>query len=140
MVFDQPCRVQSPALSTHHYLVRPSFSVPLAVLGQGGGGYVMWCHLIINQPVNQTMGTINTPFFNRFTTNNRIVLQHAHLHSNILIQNYSKAGDSRTIIRIVRSKGHRKKVAWISTTSDQGANTLLLNHSRMVGFPTTLCA
>ena len=30
-------RAQSPALSKHHYPVKPSFSVPLAVLGQGGG-------------------------------------------------------------------------------------------------------
>ena len=37
-VFDQGCRMQSPAFSKHHYPVKPSFSVPLAVLGQGGGG------------------------------------------------------------------------------------------------------
>ena len=32
--------VQSPALSKHHYPVKPLFSVPLAVLGQGGAGYL----------------------------------------------------------------------------------------------------
>ena len=37
-ILDQGCRAQSPALSKHHYLVKPSFFVPLAVLGQGGGG------------------------------------------------------------------------------------------------------
>ena len=42
MVFDPECSAQSPALSKHHYLVRPSFSVPLAVLGQGGGGGYFW--------------------------------------------------------------------------------------------------
>ena len=36
MVFDQGCHAQSSALSKHHYPVKPSFSVPLAVLGQGG--------------------------------------------------------------------------------------------------------
>ena len=30
--------MQSLALSKHHYLVKPSFSMPLAVLGQWGGG------------------------------------------------------------------------------------------------------
>ena len=36
-VFDQGCHAQSPALSKHHYPAKPVFSVPLAVLGQGGG-------------------------------------------------------------------------------------------------------
>ena len=37
-VFNQGGHAQSLALSKHHYSVKPSFSVPLAVLGQGGGG------------------------------------------------------------------------------------------------------
>ena len=34
--------MQSPALSKHHYPVKPSFSVPLAVPGQGGGYLIIF--------------------------------------------------------------------------------------------------